>query len=95
MPFDPQELIIFCMIGVICGFAGAGYVSFHRQIVKFNRRYLKFRILQRNRFIYPFAVAWLITSFSFPDFLGKYTAALVSTHDSGIIMMKTICDDYL
>lgn len=27
-------------------------------------------------------MTWLITSFSFPDFLGKYTASLVSTHDS-------------
>ena len=77
------ELIIFCMIGVLCGFAGAGYVAFHRFIVKFNRKYLKFKILQTNRFIYPFLVTLLITSFSFPDFLGKYTASLVTTHDSG------------
>lgn len=36
-PFDVVELLVFALIGVVCGFAGAGYVYFHRQIVQFNR----------------------------------------------------------
>lgn len=36
-PFDVVELLVFALIGVMCGFAAAGYVAFHRQIVEFNR----------------------------------------------------------
>ena len=36
-PFDIVELMLFALIGVVCGFAGAGYVAFHRMIVRFNR----------------------------------------------------------
>lgn len=36
-PFDVVELLVFALIGVVCGFAGAGYVAFHRKIVQFNR----------------------------------------------------------
>lgn len=36
-PFDVVELFVFSLVGVMCGFAGAGYVAFHRQIVQFNR----------------------------------------------------------
>lgn len=36
-PFSLIELFIFALIGVMCGFAGAGYVAFHRKIVHFNR----------------------------------------------------------
>lgn len=32
-PFDPQELFVFALLGAACGFAGAGYVTFHRKIV--------------------------------------------------------------
>lgn len=38
-PFDVQELFVFALIGAMCGFAGAGYVSFHRKIVQFNRKH--------------------------------------------------------
>lgn len=37
-PFDPQELIVFSIIGVMCGLGGAGYVWMHRQYVTFMRR---------------------------------------------------------
>lgn len=90
LPFDPQELIIFCFIGVVCGFAGAGYVAFHRKIVQFNRRYLTCSILQRNRFVYPFLVTLLVTSASFPDFIGKYTASMVNSSSRSIYFILII-----
>ena len=40
-PFDPQELFVFALIGVACGFGGAGYVTFHRKIVNFFRTHKK------------------------------------------------------
>ncbi len=31
-----------------------------------------FRFLQKNRFIYPFFVSWLISTLSFPPFTGQF-----------------------
>ena len=36
-PFDPQELFVFALIGVVSGFGGALYVWVHRQYVLFMR----------------------------------------------------------
>ncbi|RWS27823.1 chloride channel protein 2-like protein [Leptotrombidium deliense] len=80
-PFDPQELFIFAFIGAICGFAGAGYVAFHRQVVRFFRRHKRLNaLLQSNRFLYPGLVTLICASVAFPPFLGKYMASTVSGH---------------
>ena len=44
-----------------------------------NKSLTKF--LQRNRFIYPFLVALLISTLSFPPWLGQYQAGHMGTHD--------------
>ncbi|XP_053200651.1 chloride channel protein 2-like isoform X2 [Panonychus citri] len=80
-PFDPQELFIFALIGTVCGFGGACYVAFHRKIVQFNRNHKRWnQFLQLNRFLYPGLVTFIITSCTFPPFLGKYMTVEVSTH---------------
>lgn len=38
-PFDPQELIVFALVGVLSGFGGALFVKAHRQIVHFFRKH--------------------------------------------------------
>ncbi|XP_049954141.1 chloride channel protein 2 isoform X1 [Schistocerca serialis cubense] len=81
-PFDPQELIIFAMIGALCGLGGAAYVWVHRQYVLFMRRNKKMTaFLQRNRFLYPGIVALVVSSISFPLGLGQYMAGDLNTHD--------------
>jgi chloride channel 2 len=53
-PYDPQELIAFAMIGVVCGLGGASYVWIHRQYVLFMRSSKRMNsFLQKNRFLYP------------------------------------------
>jgi hypothetical protein len=37
-PFDPQELLVFSLMGVFCGFTGALWVWLHRRYVKFMRK---------------------------------------------------------
>ncbi|XP_054160274.1 chloride channel protein 2-like [Oppia nitens] len=82
-PFDPQELFVFSLIGVACGFGGAAYVTLHRKVVNFFRtRKSLSNFLQKNRFLYPGLVTLLLTSISFPQFLGQYMATQLSTHDS-------------
>merc|ERR1719167_282629 len=80
-PYDPQELILFALIGVCCGVGGALYVYLHRRYVlwmRANKRLSKF--LQKNRFIYPFMISFLISSLTFPYGPGMFQAADVTTH---------------
>ena len=81
-PFDPQELFVYAMIGVFCGLGGALYVYLHRRYVLWmrgNKRLTKF--LQKNRFIYPFLVSWLISTLSFPPWTGQFQAGDIGTHE--------------
>jgi len=80
-PYDPQELLVFTIIGVCCGLGGALYVYMHRRYVLWMRGNKKMtRFLQRNRFIYPFLVSGLISAVTFPPGPGMFQAADVTTH---------------
>ncbi|KAG1681935.1 Chloride channel protein 2 [Nymphon striatum] len=80
-PFDPQELVAFAMIGIFCGFAGSLFVWCHRQVVNFNRRHKRLNyFLQKNRFIYPALVSFVVSSLTFPHGLGQFIAAELDTH---------------
>merc|ERR1719187_2631153 len=81
-PYDPQELLVFTIIGVCCGLGGALYVYMHRRYVLWmrgNKKLTKF--LQKNRFIYPFLVSLLISALSFPGGPGMFQAADITTHE--------------
>ncbi|XP_022110153.1 chloride channel protein 2-like isoform X1 [Acanthaster planci] len=74
-PFDPQELIAFAFIGIVCGFGGALFVFVHRRIVDFNRTHKKVSaFLMKNRFLYPLVVSLVISSITFPLGLGQFMA---------------------
>ncbi|XP_070561074.1 chloride channel protein 2-like isoform X2 [Ptychodera flava] len=74
-PFDVQEFIAFSLIGVVTGFGGALFVYIHRKIVEFNRKHKRARqFLQKNRFIYPTIVAFVISSLTFPLGVGQFMA---------------------
>ena len=80
-PYDPQELLVFTLIGVVCGFGGALYVWTHRKYVLWMRGNKKLTaFLQKNRFIYPFCISFLIASLTFPGGPGAFQAADVSSH---------------
>ena len=81
-PYDSKEIILYAGIGIVCGIGGALYVYTHRRYVLWmrgNKSLTKF--LQRNRFIYPFLVALVISTLSFPPWLGQYHAGKLGTHD--------------
>ncbi|KAF7493069.1 Chloride channel protein 2 [Sarcoptes scabiei] len=82
-PFDPQELFVFAFIGAICGLGGAFYVKFHRKIVQSIRNQKKLnKYLQKNRFVYPGLITFILSTVAYPPFLGKYFASTLSTHDT-------------
>merc|ERR1719341_947507 len=67
VPYAPEELLVFIMIGVVCGLGGSLYVYTHRRYVLWmrgNKQLNKF--LQKNRFIYPFLVSMIISALTFP-----------------------------
>lgn len=49
--FNPQELFVFALIGVITGLGGAGFVKFHRHIVLFFRNHPKLNHLLNIRHV--------------------------------------------
>ncbi|XP_011861091.1 PREDICTED: chloride channel protein 2 isoform X2 [Vollenhovia emeryi] len=81
-PFDPQELLVFALIGVGSGVLGAFYVWLHRQYVIFMRKNKSMTsFLQKNRFLYPGIVSLMVSSVSFPLGLGQFMAGDLNTHD--------------
>ncbi|ETN67164.1 chloride channel protein 2 [Anopheles darlingi] len=81
-PFDPQELFVFALIGLVCGLGGALYVWVHRKYVLFMRSNKKMnKFLQKNRFLYPGIVALIVATLSFPHGFGKFIAGELSTHE--------------
>ncbi|KAL0129071.1 hypothetical protein PUN28_004037 [Cardiocondyla obscurior] len=81
-PFDPQELLVFALIGVGSGLLGAFYVWLHRQYVIFMRKNKSMNsFLQKNRFLYPGIVSLMVSSVSFPLGLGQFMAGDLNTHD--------------
>ncbi|KAL5286624.1 CLCN2 family protein [Megaselia abdita] len=81
-PFDPQELFIFALMGVVCGLGGASYVWFHRKYVLFMRSNKKMNaFLQKNRFLYPGILALIVSTISFPLGPGQFIAGELSTHE--------------
>lgn len=51
-PFDPQELFVFALMGVVCGFGGAGYVKLHRAIVHFFRNQKKLNAILQKKYVF-------------------------------------------
>ncbi|KAL3271016.1 hypothetical protein HHI36_021516 [Cryptolaemus montrouzieri] len=75
LPFDPQELIVFGLMGVVCGFGGALYCWCHRNYVLFTKRNKFIKWLNGFcRFIYPGFVVLAVSSITFPPGIGRYLA---------------------
>ncbi|KAK3864665.1 hypothetical protein Pcinc_029668 [Petrolisthes cinctipes] len=90
-PFDPQELFVFALIGVLCGFLGAFFVWVHRQYVIFMRRNKKMKaFLQKSRLLYPLLVTLLYGSFSFPLGLGQFWATDLNNHQQVVELFSNV-----
>ncbi|XP_057658260.1 chloride channel protein 2-like [Diorhabda carinulata] len=80
-PFDPQELFVFALMGVLCGLGGAFYVWMHRQYVLFMRNSkIINNFLKRSRFLYPAIVALLVSTITFPLGTGQFIAGDLNVH---------------
>lgn len=90
-PFDPQELFVFALIGVMCGFLGAFFVWVHRQYVTFMRRNKKMKMfLQKSRLLYPLFVIIIYGSFSFPLGLGQFAGTELNNHQQVVELFSNV-----
>ncbi|XP_042226356.1 chloride channel protein 2-like isoform X1 [Homarus americanus] len=90
-PFDPQELFVFALIGVMCGFLGALFVWVHRQYVIFMRRNKKMKaFLQKSRLLYPLFVTIIYGSLSFPLGLGQFWGTDLSNHQQVVELFSNV-----
>ncbi|CAG7785203.1 unnamed protein product [Allacma fusca] len=88
-PYDPLELIVFAIIGIISGLMGAGFVFCHRKYVLWMRGNKQLNaFLQKNRFIYPFIISWFIASLNFPFGFGQFIAGDLTTHDQVVTLFS-------
>ena len=79
-PYDPKELLVFALIGVLCGVGGALYCKAHRNYVLWMRASKQLsRFLQSNRFIYPFIISFLVSLLTFPHWAGTIIASDLPT----------------
>ncbi|KAI6194538.1 Chloride channel protein 2 [Aphelenchoides besseyi] len=69
--FFPEELPLFALIGLICGFGSAAFIYTHRKMVLFLRsnRFCK-KIFQQHWYLYPVIISLVISSITFPDGFG-------------------------
>ena len=79
-PYHPKELLVFALIGILCGVGGALYCKAHRNYVLWMRASKNLsKCLQKNRFIYPFLISCLVSLLSFPHLGGTFIAGDLST----------------
>uniref|UniRef100_A0A914WW06 Chloride channel protein n=1 Tax=Plectus sambesii TaxID=2011161 RepID=A0A914WW06_9BILA len=80
--FFPEELPIFALLGIICGFLGAFYIIVHRKISLFVKNNDLFKkIFKANLLVYPVAVTMLVTSLTYPSGYGKLIAGHLKFRD--------------
>ncbi|XP_064090556.1 chloride channel protein 2-like isoform X6 [Macrobrachium nipponense] len=91
IPFDPQEIVVFALIGVMSGFLGALFVWVHRQYVIFMRKNKKMKaFLQKSRLLFPLLLTVVIMSITFPDGMGQFLVAHLTTHHQVVDLFSNV-----
>ncbi|KAI6210700.1 Chloride channel protein 2 [Aphelenchoides besseyi] len=71
--FEPQELPLFALVGVLCGFIGAFFIAFYRSVVMFLRQNeMAKRIFQTNWIVYPAVITFVVASITYPRGYGRF-----------------------
>ncbi|XP_066974033.1 chloride channel protein 2-like isoform X12 [Macrobrachium rosenbergii] len=90
-PFDPQELFVFALVGVMSGFLGALFVWVHRQYVIFMRKNKKMKaFLQKSRLLYPLVIMLLLSTLTFPPGFGQFMAGGMTNHHQVVDLFSNV-----
>uniref|UniRef100_A0A7N8WLF6 Chloride channel K n=1 Tax=Mastacembelus armatus TaxID=205130 RepID=A0A7N8WLF6_9TELE len=76
LPFYPLEIVLFALLGLLCGAVSCCYLFCHRwilQVIKTNPIFIKW--LTTEKALYSGMVAFLLASVTFPHFAGQYMAS--------------------
>uniref|UniRef100_A0A8C1WVZ1 Chloride channel 2c n=1 Tax=Cyprinus carpio TaxID=7962 RepID=A0A8C1WVZ1_CYPCA len=82
-PFDLQELPVFAVMGIVCGFGGAFFVYLYGKITLFVKKQKATNsFLMKKRLLYPALVTVLISTLSFPPGFGQFMAGQLTQRES-------------
>uniref|UniRef100_A0A914W741 Chloride channel protein n=1 Tax=Plectus sambesii TaxID=2011161 RepID=A0A914W741_9BILA len=79
----PEQLPAFALLGLVCGLAGALFISCHRNFVLSlkNNKFTK-RVNEKSFIIIPVGVTFLIAALTFPLGYGKYIVGHLKHRDA-------------
>ncbi|KAM9829827.1 chloride channel K isoform 1-T2 [Syngnathus typhle] len=75
-PFLPSEILLFALLGLLCGAVSCLYLSLHRlmlQLISTNAGLIN--ILKTEKAVYSAVVAFFLASLTFPLFVGQHMAS--------------------
>ncbi|XP_057175519.1 chloride channel K [Triplophysa rosa] len=76
LPFQPFEIFLFALVGLICGFICCFYLYCHRWALRFVKTNKPIsRLLATEKAIYSAIVAFLLACFTFYHSAGRFIAA--------------------
>jgi chloride channel 2 len=82
-PYETLEIILFALLGILCGLISYLFVQFQRSIVLLNRRKNPVsRFLARFPLFYPLFISFLIASLKYPHGVAMFSSAHLAMEES-------------
>ena len=82
-PFETLEIILFCILGIICGLISFLFVRLQRSIVLLIRRKnVVTNFLGRYPLFYPLVISFFIASLKYPHGIAQFSSAHLSMEEA-------------
>ncbi|KAJ8395153.1 hypothetical protein AAFF_G00036090 [Aldrovandia affinis] len=79
LPYHAAEILVFALLGLLCGAVGCFYLFCHRRILQFTKtNRLISKVLATEKALYTGMVVFLLASVTFPNCAGHFMAAELS-----------------
>ncbi|KAM4609917.1 chloride channel K [Polymixia lowei] len=76
LPFYPLEILVFALLGLLCGAVSCVYLFCHRWILRFTKtNQVLIKALTTEKGLYSAMVAFLLATLTFPHSAGQYMAS--------------------
>ncbi|XP_077431544.1 chloride channel K isoform X3 [Vanacampus margaritifer] len=76
LPFLPSEILLFALLGLLCGAVSCLYLSLHRLMLHLiTTNAVLINMLKTEKALYSAIVAFFLASLTFPDFVGQHMAS--------------------
>uniref|UniRef100_A0AAY5L0N6 Chloride channel K n=1 Tax=Esox lucius TaxID=8010 RepID=A0AAY5L0N6_ESOLU len=81
LPFYPVEILVFTILGILCGACSCVYLFCHRWILQFIKtNKILVKMLSTEKALYSAILVFLLASLTFPLSAGQYMASNVSIY---------------